>query len=82
MLPLDDILYAVQPTLPHLTLSSLDRRLQRHGISRLPQVEGEVPVKRKFFGASPLALGIGECSDLRQPLEHFHEAWRCPEFAM
>ena len=43
LLPLDDCLYALQPTIPHLTRSSLHRCLQRHGISRLPQVEGEVP---------------------------------------
>ena len=41
LLPLDDCLYALQPTIPHLTRSSLHRCLQRHGISRLPQVEGE-----------------------------------------
>lgn len=48
LLPLDDCLYALQPTLPHLTRSSLHRSLQRHGISQLPQVEGETSVKRKF----------------------------------
>ena len=48
LLPLDDCLYALQPTIPHLTRSSLHRCLQRHGISRLPQVEGEVSAKRKF----------------------------------
>ena len=34
VLPLDDCLYALQPTNPHLTRSSLHRCLQRHGISR------------------------------------------------
>ena len=48
LLPLDDCLYALQPTIPHLTRSSLHRCLQRHGISRLPQVEGELTAKRKF----------------------------------
>ena len=48
LLPLDDCLYALQPTLPHLTRSSLHRCLQRHGISRLPDVEGDKPGKRKF----------------------------------
>ena len=33
-LPLDDCLYALQATLPHLTRSALHRCLQRHGISR------------------------------------------------
>ena len=48
LLPLDDCLYALQTTIPHLTRSSLHRCLQRHGISRLPQVEGDTPDKRKF----------------------------------
>ncbi|MGO8263902.1 IS481 family transposase, partial [Rhizobium ruizarguesonis] len=34
LLPLDDCLYALQPTIPHLTRSSLHRCLQRHGIGR------------------------------------------------
>src|ERR687890_1986780 len=38
LLPLDDCLYALQATLPHLTRSSLHRCLQRHGISRLAEV--------------------------------------------
>lgn len=48
LLPLDDCLYALQPTIPHLTRSSLHRCLQRHGISRLPDVEGDKPVRKKF----------------------------------
>jgi transposase InsO family protein len=48
LLPLDDCLYALQPTIPHLTRSSLHRCLQRHGISRLPDVAGDKPTKRKF----------------------------------
>ena len=47
LLPLDDCLYALQPTIPHLSRSSLHRCLQRHGISRLPQLEGDKP-ERKF----------------------------------
>lgn len=48
LLPLDDCLYVLQPTMPHLTRSSLHRCLQRHGISRLPEVEGNKPSKKKF----------------------------------
>jgi len=48
LLPLDDCLYALQPTIPHLTRSSLHRCLQRHGIGRLPDIEGEKPAKKKF----------------------------------
>src|SRR5213596_234603 len=48
LLPLDDCLYALQPTIPHLTRSSLHRCLQRHGIGRLAQIEGDKPAKKKF----------------------------------
>ena len=48
LLPLDDCLYALQPSIPHLTRSSLHRCLQRHGISRLPEVEGDKTKKQKF----------------------------------
>ena len=48
LLPLDDCLYALQATIPHLTRSSLHRGLQRHGISRLPDIETAAPGKRKF----------------------------------
>jgi hypothetical protein len=47
LLPLDDCLYALQATIPDLTRSSLHRWLQRHGISQLPEVEGDKP-KRAF----------------------------------
>jgi hypothetical protein len=47
LLPLDDCLYVLQPTIQHLTRSSLDRCLQPHEISRLPQV-GDTSAKRKF----------------------------------
>lgn len=48
LLPLDDCLYALQPSIPHLTRSSLHRCLQRHGISRLPEGEGDKAKKQKF----------------------------------
>jgi transposase-like protein len=48
LLALDDCLYALQATIPHLSRSSLHRCLQRHGISRLPEVEGDKPAKKKF----------------------------------
>jgi transposase InsO family protein len=48
LLSLDDCLYALQPTIQHLSRSSLHRCLQRHGISRLPDVAGDKPAKRKF----------------------------------
>jgi len=48
LLPLDDCLYALQATIPHLTRSSLHRCLERHGISRLREVEGSKPGRKKF----------------------------------
>jgi Integrase core domain len=48
LLPLDDGLYARQATRPHLTRSALHRCLQRHRISRLPDMAGEQPEKQKF----------------------------------
>jgi hypothetical protein len=48
LLPLDDCLYALQDGIPHLTRSTLHRCYQRHGISRLPAVEGTKPATSKF----------------------------------
>jgi transposase InsO family protein len=48
LLPLDDCLYALQPSIPGLTRSSLHRCLQRHSISRLPDLEGDKPARKKF----------------------------------
>ena len=48
LLPLDDCLYSLQATIPHLSRSSLHRCLQRHGISRLPEVDGDKPDRKKF----------------------------------
>jgi hypothetical protein len=48
LLPLDDWLYTLQASIPRLTRSSLHRCLQRHGISRLPEIEGDKPAKKKF----------------------------------
>ena len=54
LLPLDDCLYALQATIPHLTRSSLHRLFQRHAISRLPGGEGEKT--RKKFKAYPIGF--------------------------
>jgi transposase InsO family protein len=48
LLPLDDCLYALQANIPHLTRSALHRLFQRHGISRLPEVEGDKTPKKTF----------------------------------
>jgi hypothetical protein len=54
LLPLDDGLYALQATLPYLTRSALHRCLQRHRISRLPDVTGTGPAKNT---CKPYPLG-------------------------
>lgn len=48
LLPLDDCLYALQATIPHLSRSALHRCFQRHGISRLPEIDGGDPPKKQF----------------------------------
>jgi hypothetical protein len=49
LLPLDDCLYALQETIPHLSRSALHRCFQPHGVSRLPLSEdGQSTSKRKF----------------------------------
>lgn len=55
LLPLDDCLYALQAIIPHLTRSALHRCLQRHGISRLPDIEGDKP-KRQPFKRYPIGF--------------------------
>jgi transposase len=64
LLPLDDCLYALQPSLPHLTRSSLHRCLQRHGISRLPDVDGDKP-KRSRFKAYPIGYFHFDIAEVR-----------------
>jgi len=55
LLALDDCLYVLQPTIPHLTRSSLHRCFQRHNISRLPKMEGtNKKSKKKQFKTYPI----------------------------
>jgi transposase InsO family protein len=63
LLPLDDCLYALQATIPHLTRSSLHRCLQRHGISRLPEVEGDKP--KKAFRHYPIGYFHIDIAEVR-----------------
>src|ERR671911_1410804 len=64
LLPLDDCLYALQPTIPHLTRSSLHRCLQRHGIARLPDTDGDKP-QRSRFKAYPIGFFHLDIAELR-----------------
>jgi hypothetical protein len=47
-LPLDDCLYALQATIPHVTPSARHRCLTRPGINHLPEMTGAKPQKQKF----------------------------------
>jgi transposase InsO family protein len=71
LLPLDDCLYALQPTIPHLTRSGLHRCLQRHGISRLPETEGDKPV-RKRFKAYPIGFFHIDIAEVRTEQGKLH----------
>jgi transposase InsO family protein len=62
LLPLDDCLYALQPTIPHLTRSSLHRCLQRHGIARLPDTDKP---KRSRFKAYPIGFFHLDIAEVR-----------------
>lgn len=64
LLPLDDCLYALQATIPHLTRSSLHRCLQRHGISQLPQVKGD-EVRKKAFKSYPIGYFHIDIAEVR-----------------
>ena len=83
LLPLDDCLYALQATIPHLTRSSLHRCLQRHGIGRLPQVERNKPAK-KAFKAYPIGffhIDIAEVQTAEGKLYLFVAIDRTSKFA-
>jgi len=82
LLPLDDCLYALQATIPHLTRSSLHRLFQRHGISRLPSVED--PPARRQFKAYPLGyvhIDLAEVSTEEGKLYLFVAIDRVSKFA-
>jgi hypothetical protein len=66
LLPLHYCLYVLQPSIPHLTRSALHRCLQRHGISRLPDIEGD-KLNR------PLFHDRCQIGNLLIPLFRFHE---------
>ena len=73
LLSLDDCLHGLQPTIPHLTRSSLHRCLERHGISRLPEVEGDKPKKQCFasYAIGYVHIDIAEVSTAEGKLRVF-----------
>jgi hypothetical protein len=60
-LPLDDCLYTLQATMPRLTRSALHRCFQRHGVSRLPEIQDRgVEKKFKQYPISYFHIDIAE----------------------
>jgi hypothetical protein len=72
LLPRDNSLYALQDSLPNLTRSTVHRCDQPQGLSRLPEVEGDKPAKRKFqqypLGDFPIDMAEVHTADGRLSL--------------
>ncbi len=65
LLPLDDCLYALQATIPQLTRSALHRCFQRHGISRVPELDGAPAAKKKKFKKYPIGYFHIDLTEVR-----------------
>jgi len=65
LLSLDDCLYALQETIPHLTRSSLHRCFQRHGVSRLSDMLAKPAKKKKRFKKYPIGYFHLDIAELR-----------------
>jgi transposase InsO family protein len=65
LLALDDCLYALQASIPHLTRSALHRCFQRHGISRLPAMNGAESLKKKRFKPYPIGYFHIDLTEVR-----------------
>ena len=76
LLPLDDCLYALQPSIPTLTRSSLHRLFQRHGISRLEEVRDK-PSRSKFkaYAIGYVHIDIAEVRTEEGKLHLFVGPW-------
>jgi transposase InsO family protein len=83
LLPLDDCLCGLQPTIPHLTRSSLHRCLGRHGISRLPEGEDGKPAKKRFasYPIGYFHVDLAEVSTEQGKLRLFVAIDRTSKFA-
>ena len=68
LLPLDDCLYALQATIPHLSRSSLHRCLQRHDMSRLPEL-ADTKLDRKKFKTYPIGYFHIDIAEVRTQKE-------------
>ena len=61
LLPLDDCLCSLQPSIPHLTRLSLHRCLQRHDINRLPEVDSDKPANGVCqTSCPPISCGVSD----------------------
>src|SRR6059058_4860483 len=78
LLPLDDCLYALQPTIPHLTRSSLHRCLQRHGIAVLLRSKA-TSRQRKSSSLIRSASSTSTSPKCRPPRESSTSSWRSTE---
>jgi transposase-like protein len=65
-LPLDDVLYSLQETIPHLTRSTLHRCLKRHGCSVLPKANtNTTPADKKKFKQYPIGYFHIDIAEVR-----------------
>ncbi len=64
-LPLDDVLYSLQKSIPHLTRSSLHRCLKRHGCSVLPQKPAKAASEKKPFKPYPMGYFHVDIAEVR-----------------
>ena len=64
-LPLDDILYSLQETIPHLSRSSLHRCLKRHGCSVLPKKQETIPAGKRKFKQYPIGYFHIDIAEVR-----------------
>ena len=53
-LPLDDVLYSLKETIPHLSRFSLHRSLKRYGCSKLPKIQETLSADKKKFKQYPI----------------------------
>ena len=75
LLSLDDRLYALQESIPHLARSSLYRCLKRHDISRPPDLKKESEPKKRFK-SYPIGFFISISPSLERSRENSICSWR------
>jgi transposase-like protein len=64
-LALDDVLYSLQETIPHLSRSSLHRCLKRHGCSVLPKKQITTNPDKKKFKQYPIGYFHIDIAEVR-----------------